>query len=104
MRRIGSTTAERGSTGYTKRPDVFELGDGSFLVIGKVPAAGQAPTAEQRRAMGASIGANERTVILPCDKGCKIASDSARPLPRAVEARFQVTVLSSISPSTTPKL
>ncbi|MFF4825242.1 hypothetical protein ACFY20_19845 [Streptomyces sp. NPDC001312] len=72
MRRIRSTLAERGSTGYNNCPDVFELGDGSFFVIGKVPAAGQAPAAEQRRAMGASIGANERTVILPRDKGCEI--------------------------------
>ncbi|MGW3509443.1 hypothetical protein [Streptomyces sp. NPDC000994] len=67
MRRIRSTLAERGSTGYNDCPDVFEPGDGSFFVIGKVPAAGQAPAAEQRRAMGASIGANERTVIPPRD-------------------------------------
>ncbi|MFC9910542.1 hypothetical protein [Streptomyces sp. NPDC059862] len=61
MRRIGSTPA------YNNCPDVFELGDGSFFVIGTVPAAGQAPTAEQLRTMGASIGADERTVIPPRD-------------------------------------
>ncbi|WP_445524218.1 hypothetical protein [Streptomyces cyslabdanicus] len=63
MRRIGSTLTERGSTGYNNCSDVFELGDGSFFVVGSVPAAGQAPSAEQRRATGASIGANERTMI-----------------------------------------
>ncbi|MFD7408881.1 hypothetical protein ACFV7R_41005 [Streptomyces sp. NPDC059866] len=32
-----------------------------------MPAAGQAPTAEQLRTMGASIGDDERTVIPPRD-------------------------------------
>jgi hypothetical protein len=34
MRRIGSTPAERGSTGYNNCPDVIELDDGDFFVIG----------------------------------------------------------------------
>lgn len=43
MRRIGSTPAERGPTGYGNCPDVLELGEGSFSAVSKVPAAGQAP-------------------------------------------------------------
>jgi hypothetical protein len=35
MRRIGSTPAEPGSTGYNNCPDVLELDDGEFLVIGE---------------------------------------------------------------------
>ncbi|MEV6051896.1 hypothetical protein [Streptomyces sp. NPDC052107] len=37
MRRIGSTPAERGSVGANNCPDVLELDDGDFLMIGPRP-------------------------------------------------------------------
>ncbi|MGW9033004.1 hypothetical protein ACWGQ5_55695 [Streptomyces sp. NPDC055722] len=46
-------------------PDVFELPDGGFFVIGKVVGEEMAPSAEESRSMGASIGADELAVILP---------------------------------------
>lgn len=67
MRRIGSTPAERGSTGYNNCPDVLELEDtGDFLVIGKVPAPEQIEE-ERLRELGASIGPREYAVIVPRD-------------------------------------
>jgi hypothetical protein len=65
MRRIGSTPAQRGCGANNSCPDVFELPDGGFLVIGKAVLEGQAPSAEELRRMGASIGADELAVILP---------------------------------------
>lgn len=35
MRRIGSTPQQRGSAGNCSCPDIFELPDGDFAVIGK---------------------------------------------------------------------
>lgn len=48
MRRIGSTPQQRGSTTGATCPDVIELNDGRFYVIGKAY-----PDAKARRALGA---------------------------------------------------
>lgn len=72
MRRIGSTPAERGSVGANNCPDVFEMEDGNFFVIGKVVMADQAPDAGELRRLGASIGTDELAVIVPRD--CLLAA------------------------------
>lgn len=66
MRRIGSTPAERGSTGTNNCPDIIELDDGQYLVIGKVPADGVIK-AKDFVEHGFSVGPDERTVVVPRD-------------------------------------
>ncbi|AKJ15601.1 hypothetical protein ABB07_37725 [Streptomyces incarnatus] len=66
MRRIGSTPAERGSVGANNCPDVLELDDGDFLVIGKSHLL-TAPEAERMNELGASIGEGESLVLVPRD-------------------------------------
>ncbi|MEV6841624.1 hypothetical protein AB0N17_45685 [Streptomyces sp. NPDC051133] len=66
MRRIGSTPAERGSVGASNCPDVLELEDGDFLVIGKLHLL-TAPEAERMNEVGASIGEDESVVLVPRD-------------------------------------
>ncbi|MGP4085455.1 hypothetical protein [Streptomyces sp. KR55] len=75
VRRLGSTPAERGSTSATNCPDVLELASGDFLIIGKLPGIGTVVT-DALAAHGASIGLDERAVIVP--RQCLI--DAARDL------------------------
>lgn len=73
MRRIGSSPAERGSTGYNNCPDVFEVPTGDFLVIGKVVLDFDARfSAERLREMGASVGPDEEPVLVP--RECLLAA------------------------------
>ncbi|MER5918124.1 hypothetical protein ABT124_49790 [Streptomyces sp. NPDC001982] len=68
MRRIGSTPAEWGSTGYNNCPDVLELDTGDFLVIGALVGRGVLLTDEEQarmRELGASVGVNEAIVEVP---------------------------------------
>lgn len=63
IRRIGSTPAQRGSSGGANCPDVLKI-DGGYLVIGKILPA----TTDMRAllaAHGASIGDDEQAVIVP---------------------------------------
>jgi hypothetical protein len=66
MRRIGSTPVERGSVGANNCPDVLELEDGDFLVIGKLHFL-TALEAERMNEVGASIGEDESVVLVPRD-------------------------------------
>ncbi|MFD8395359.1 hypothetical protein ACFV2N_40730 [Streptomyces sp. NPDC059680] len=66
MRRIGSTPAERGSVGANNCPDVLELDDGDFFVIGQLHPL-TAPEAERMNELGASIGEGEALVLVPRD-------------------------------------
>ncbi|MFD4258194.1 hypothetical protein ACFWR9_11325 [Streptomyces sp. NPDC058534] len=75
VRRIGSTPAERGSTSGASCPDVLELDSGDFLVIGKLPGIGTF-VSEALDFHGASIGTDERAVLVP--RQCLI--DAARGL------------------------
>ncbi|MFI1073433.1 hypothetical protein [Streptomyces puniciscabiei] len=71
MRRIGSTPAERGSVGANNCPDVLELDDGDFLVIGKSHLL-TAPEVERMNELGASIGEGESLVLVP--RACILAA------------------------------
>ncbi|MEU7403832.1 hypothetical protein [Streptomyces sp. NPDC044948] len=75
VRRIGSTPQQRGSNSGATCPDVLELDSGDFLVIGKLPGIGTVVT-EALAFHGASIGTDERAVVLP--RQCLI--DAARGL------------------------
>lgn len=66
MRRIGSTPQQRGSTTGANCPDVIELDDGSYLVIGKLPADGVIK-AKGFVEQGFSVGPDEAPVIVPRD-------------------------------------
>jgi hypothetical protein len=66
MRRIGSTPAQRGCGANNSCPDVLELEDGDFLVIGKLHLL-TAPEAERMNEVGASIGEDESVVLVPRD-------------------------------------
>ncbi|MFI6357699.1 hypothetical protein ACIBJF_34860 [Streptomyces sp. NPDC050743] len=66
MRRIGSTPAQRGCGANNSCPDVLELEDGDFLVIGKRRLL-TAPEAERMNEVGASIGEDECVVMVPRD-------------------------------------
>lgn len=68
LSRLGSTPAERGSTTGATCPDVLEQFDGDFLVIGKVPPRFDADIrASLLRELGASVGEDEAVVIVPRD-------------------------------------
>lgn len=61
VRRLGSTPQERGSSQGMNCPDIFALSDGSVAYIGKDMTdafRGHLPE-------GASIGSDERLVVLP---------------------------------------
>ncbi|MBL1087528.1 hypothetical protein JK359_37265 [Streptomyces actinomycinicus] len=66
MRRIGSTSAQRGCGANNNCPDVLELEDGDFLVIGKLRLL-TAPETERMNDAGASIGEDESVVLVPRD-------------------------------------
>ncbi|MFE2095121.1 hypothetical protein [Streptomyces sp. NPDC059460] len=68
MRRIGSTPAEWGSTGYNNCPDLLELDTGDFLVIGTLVGREVLLTDEEQarmRELGASVGVNDAIVEVP---------------------------------------
>lgn len=64
MRRIGSTPQQRGSLNGETCPDVFELDDGGFVVIGKVSHLTK-PEWDRLAGLGASVGDDESAVIVP---------------------------------------
>ncbi|MGW2426590.1 hypothetical protein ACWC0C_46875 [Streptomyces sp. NPDC001709] len=74
MRRIGSTPAGRGSVGANNCPDVLEVDDGDFFVIGNLHVL-TAPEAERMNELGASIGEGESLVLVPRD--CILAAGSS---------------------------
>ncbi|MGX4695445.1 hypothetical protein [Streptomyces sp. JNUCC 63] len=86
IRRIGSTPAERGSTGYNNCPDVIQLDDGDFAVIG-YRARRRMPDLDAKLAtVGASVNvATETVVIVPRD--CILAAANAVPPPAPRLAR-----------------
>ncbi|SOE25641.1 hypothetical protein [Streptomyces sp. OK228] len=71
MRRIGSTPQQRGSATGQSCPDVFELDGGDYLVIGKIDSGngvgGSIRASSFAGVSGASIGPDERAVIVPRD-------------------------------------
>lgn len=66
MRRIGSTPQQRGSTTGATCPDVIELNDGRFYVIGKV-AHLKLPEWERLESLGAAVDDDEQAVVVPRD-------------------------------------
>ncbi|OON75183.1 hypothetical protein B1H18_23460 [Streptomyces tsukubensis] len=60
MRRIGVSPRARGSLSGSNCPDMFELSDGNFAVIGTEATA----TLESELPADASCGADERIVIV----------------------------------------
>lgn len=63
-RRIGSTPEQRGSATGQSCPDIFELSDGNFLVIGKVPGVPNITAADLMK-HAAGIGIGEQAVVIP---------------------------------------
>ncbi|MEU9211786.1 hypothetical protein AB0D27_28575 [Streptomyces sp. NPDC048415] len=63
MRRIGSTPAERGSTGYNNCPDVIELDDGDFLVIGARARRVMRDLDERLATVGAGVNQSTETAV-----------------------------------------
>lgn len=79
MRRVGSTPQQRGCTTEINCPDVMELDNGDYLVIGKIVPEGSLLIAEGTlEPMGASIGADEMAIVVP--RRCII--DAAREILR----------------------
>jgi hypothetical protein len=66
VRCIASTPAERGSVGANNCPDVVELDDGAFFVIGKLHLLTE-PEAERMNELGVSNGGGESLVLVPRD-------------------------------------
>lgn len=64
MRRLGSTPAERGSTTGCNCPDIVELSNGDFYVIGKI-AYLKKQDWDELRDLHASVGPDEFDVIIP---------------------------------------
>lgn len=62
-RRIGSTPQQRRSINEPSCPDVIELDDGQYLVIGRAMIPKPSGLAE----LGASVGPDEQAVIVPRD-------------------------------------
>lgn len=60
-RRVGTSPTQRGSVSGANCPDVFELEDGDFAVIGSLA---DAETLASLAKSGATIGLRERVVIL----------------------------------------
>lgn len=69
VRRLGSTPAQRGSLGNNSCPDVFELENGDFAVIG-------ARTPDLVLPEDASVGPDETIVTIPR----RVLLDAARDL------------------------
>ncbi|GGN52009.1 hypothetical protein GCM10011579_008530 [Streptomyces albiflavescens] len=68
----GSTPAERGWAGYNNCPDVIELDDGDFPVIGKLTFLGLSLDSGTEllvrlKEQGASVGDDETVVVVPRD-------------------------------------
>ncbi len=61
IRRIGSSPQQRGSLSGETCPDIFELSDGNFAVIGKKATAEVAPLLPSDAAMDL----HEEVVIIP---------------------------------------
>lgn len=61
VRRLGTTPAQRGSMNNGGCPDVFELSDGRFAVIGTAVPPGKIHDLPE----GASITSHEALVIIP---------------------------------------
>lgn len=77
MRRIGSTPQERGSTTGATCPDVIEMDNGDFFVIGKIAYLKKSEW-DRLKELGASIGSDELAVIVPRN----VVVDAARELLR----------------------
>ncbi|MET8468380.1 hypothetical protein ABZY90_29030 [Streptomyces sp. NPDC006422] len=60
VRRIGASPVERGSVGGQACPDIFELGDGSFAVIG----TDRTEQLDDRLPTDASRADHERIVVI----------------------------------------
>jgi len=60
VRRLGSTPQQRGSLSNATCPDIFELADGSFAVIG----TDRTEELEAKLPPGAARGSHERIVVL----------------------------------------
>lgn len=65
-RRYGTTPQQRGSATGQSCPDVLELPNGDFLVIGKTPDVPNISAADLTK-HGASIGPDEQAVVVPAD-------------------------------------
>ena len=61
-RRLGSSPAERGSASGQSCPDILELADGDFLVIGKRSRVNDRYNAQR---FGATVGEDEVIVKVP---------------------------------------
>ena len=61
VRRLGKTPQERGSLTNTTCPDVFELSDGSFAIVG----TDQTEMLDGKLPPGAARAADERIVVVP---------------------------------------
>lgn len=71
-RRIGSSPAQRGSLSGDTCPDVFELDNGDFYIVGAIaPAVLESPEGIQ-----AVVGPDEQAVIVPR----RVLVDAARQL------------------------
>lgn len=64
IRRLGSTPQERGSLSNGHCPDIFELGDGRFAVIGTVVSSSE-DLEEYGLPPDASMASYERMVVVP---------------------------------------
>ena len=62
--RIGSTPQQRGCADASGCPDIFELSDGSFLVIGKAPGVPHITAADLIKYSG-NIGVGEQAIVVP---------------------------------------
>lgn len=71
-RRCGSSPRQRGSVTGQTCPDIFELEDGRYLVIGKIPD--EPHLLDELGQHDASIGVDEFAVVLPAD----VMHDAAR--------------------------
>lgn len=79
VRRVGSTPAQRGSNSGANCPDVLELDNGDFLVIGKIRMEGLGGSIRASSfagVRGVSVGPDEQAVIVP--RQCLL--DAARDL------------------------
>ncbi|HEX3788289.1 MAG TPA: hypothetical protein VHW44_10540 [Pseudonocardiaceae bacterium] len=71
-RRIGKSALELGNTsGSPTCPDIWELDNGDFAMIGR----DLTPAYADRLPMGVSIGSDERLVVLPRDMILSAKSD-----------------------------
>lgn len=76
-RRHGTTPAQRGCGANNSCPDVLELENNDFLVIGKVPGSRHINPRELMR-HAAKIGTDETAVVVPGDVLRAAAQDIVR--------------------------